>query len=97
MGVPVISLRGDRHSARVGASILTRVGLTEMIAENEDQYVQIGMELAKDLDRLEQLRADLRTRMQGSALCDGFSFARALEKTYQKIWKNRCQPDSVFN
>jgi predicted O-linked N-acetylglucosamine transferase (SPINDLY family) len=93
MGIPVITLRGDCHSARVGTSILTRVGLTEMIAEGEEQYVRIGMELAKDLDRLEQLRAGMRTRMQHSVLCDGKSFTRAMEDVYQKVWKNWCQTD----
>ena len=92
MGVPVITLRGDRHSARVGASILTRVGLSELIAEDENQYLQIGIELASDLDRLGKFRTSLRRRMQRSPLSDGRSFTRTLEDTFQRIWKHHCQP-----
>jgi predicted O-linked N-acetylglucosamine transferase (SPINDLY family) len=95
MGVPVISLRGDRHSSRVGASILSRVGLGELIAESEQQYVQIGMELARNPERLEKLRAEMRSRMCNTELCNGELFARNIEHTYQKIWRNWCQTDSV--
>jgi predicted O-linked N-acetylglucosamine transferase (SPINDLY family) len=94
MGVPVITLRGDVHSARVGASILTRVGLTEMIAEDPDQYVQIGMDLAKDLDRLAQLRAGMRKRMRHSLLCEAKSFTRDMEDVFRKVWQNWCRTDS---
>jgi predicted O-linked N-acetylglucosamine transferase (SPINDLY family) len=91
MGVPVITLRGDRHAGRVGASILTRVGLEELIAESEAQYVEIGMKLAINLNGLEMLRAGMRARMKASALCDGKSFARTMENSFQMVWKNWCQ------
>ena len=86
MGVPVITLRGDRHAGRVGASILTRLGLAEMVAHDEAGYVQIGMELAADISVLEKLRAGLRLRMQTSGLCDGKSFARTMENVLQHLW-----------
>jgi len=91
MGVPVITLRGDRHAGRVGASILTRMGLKDMVAESQDQYVGIGIKLAQDMTALENLRADLRSRMQSSGLCDGRSFARIMEKSFHKLWQNCCQ------
>ena len=86
MGVPVIALRGDRHAGRVGASILTRVGLEDLIAESQDQYIDIGMKLAQDMNGLENLRSGMRLRMQSSALCDGKSFARIMENTFQSLW-----------
>jgi predicted O-linked N-acetylglucosamine transferase (SPINDLY family) len=91
MGVPVITLRGDRHAGRVGASLLTRVGLKELIAESEAHYIEIGKKLARDLDGLEELRTDLRARMQASTLCDGQSFARMMENTFRLFWKTWCQ------
>ena len=97
MGVPVITLRGERHAGRVGASILTRIGLGEMVAESQDQYVRIGTELAKDMNALENLRAGLRLRMQSSALCDGRAFARSMENTFQKVWRNWCQKNDQNN
>jgi predicted O-linked N-acetylglucosamine transferase (SPINDLY family) len=91
MGVPVITLRGERHAGRVGASILARMGLEEMVAESQDQYVGIGIKLAQDMTALENLRSDLRSRMQSSGPCDGRSFARSMETTLQKLWQNCCQ------
>jgi predicted O-linked N-acetylglucosamine transferase (SPINDLY family) len=86
MGVPVITLRGDRHAGRVGASILTRLCLAEMVAENIDQYVGIGIKLAGDMNALEDLRSGMRPRMLSSVLCDGKSFALILENTFQNLW-----------
>jgi len=48
MGVPVIILAGDRHAGRVGASILTHVGLSELIAGDMDGYVNTAVQLAKN-------------------------------------------------
>jgi predicted O-linked N-acetylglucosamine transferase (SPINDLY family) len=91
MGVPVITLQGDRHAGRVGVSILNRMGLEELVAKGQDQYVGIGIKLAQDINALENLRADLRSRMKSSDLCDGRSFARIIEKSFQKLWQNCCQ------
>ena len=48
MGVPVVTLRGDRHVGRVGTSILYHIGLSELIAENKEQYVNKAIILAND-------------------------------------------------
>jgi predicted O-linked N-acetylglucosamine transferase (SPINDLY family) len=90
MGVPVITLRGNRHAGRVGASILTRVGLEELIAESEEQYVETGIKLAQDLDGLKNLRAEMRPRMQASPLCDGKNFAGIMEKVFRGMWHSWC-------
>jgi predicted O-linked N-acetylglucosamine transferase (SPINDLY family)/predicted SAM-dependent methyltransferase len=91
MGVPVIVLRGDRHAGRVGASILSRVGLDEFIAEDTDAYVLKIVALAQDHDRLAFLRETLRDRMVVSPLCDGPGFSRILENAYRVMWKKWCQ------
>ena len=85
MGIPVVTLKGDRHSARVGASLLTRVGLKELITESEDEYIARTVELAGDLDRLRELRAGMRERIMESPLCDSRSFARSVEDIYMQI------------
>jgi predicted O-linked N-acetylglucosamine transferase (SPINDLY family) len=70
---------------------LTRISLKGWVAESQDQYVGIGIKLAQDINAIENLRADLRSRMQSSDLCDGRSFARIIEKSFQKLWQNCCQ------
>ncbi|MDH5189019.1 MAG: tetratricopeptide repeat protein [Rhodospirillaceae bacterium] len=88
MGVPVVTLCGDDHRSRVGASILKRVGLDDCVAENAQSYVTIAAELARDTSRRMELRAGMRDNM--STLCDGVSFAREMEKAYRSMWYNWC-------
>jgi predicted O-linked N-acetylglucosamine transferase (SPINDLY family) len=86
MGVPVISLAGDRHAGRVGASILTNVGLTDFIAQDIDGYIQLAVEMAANPTYLQEIRRGLRKRMLDSPLCDARSFASDIEKAYQDMW-----------
>lgn len=90
MGVPVVTLAGDHHCARVGANLLARIGLEELVAESADAYVQKAVAMAQDLPRLAQLRAELRGRMQHSPLCDAMGFTRTLEAAYRDMWRNWC-------
>jgi len=90
MGVPVITLAGDRHSGRVGASILTRVGLADLVAETKAAYVEKAVALANDLDRLSALRNGLRDRLGRSPLCDAPSFVRDIEAAYREMWRRVC-------
>jgi predicted O-linked N-acetylglucosamine transferase (SPINDLY family) len=76
MGVPVVTLRGDRHAGRVGASLLSQVGLTDLIANSVEEYVEIAHALAVDPERLLDLRRTLRPRLAASPLCDGPAFAQ---------------------
>jgi predicted O-linked N-acetylglucosamine transferase (SPINDLY family)/ADP-heptose:LPS heptosyltransferase len=90
MGVPVVTLRGDRHAARVGASIMTTIGLDTLIAPTPDDYVATAVRLAGDLDGLAALRAGLRERVRASALCDAAAFARAIEAAFRTMWGEWC-------
>lgn len=85
MGVPVITLKGNRHLSRVGTSLLTQLGLTELIADSVDDYVQCAIDLANDADRLITLRAGMRERMQASPLLDHAGFTRRLEDAYREM------------
>lgn len=90
MGIPVVSLAGRCHVSRVGASLLSCVGLPELIARSAEEYVSIAAGLAKDLPRLAELRGTLRARMRGSPLMDGKRFARDIEQAYRQMWRNWC-------
>jgi len=75
MGVPVVTLAGDRHAARVGASLLSAVGLDDWITTDVDAYVARAARAAADVDALSRLRPGLRQRVAASPLCDGPGFA----------------------
>jgi len=91
MGVPVVSLVGRTAVGRGGASILTNVGVPELIARTPQQYAQIATDLANDLPRLAELRRTLRQRMQASPLMDAPRFARNVEAAYRQMWRNWCE------
>jgi predicted O-linked N-acetylglucosamine transferase (SPINDLY family) len=90
MGVPVVSLVGSRSVSRAGLSLLSNVGLPELVARNEDDYVKIAVELAADLPRLSELRSNLRQSMLASPLTDAAQFARDVEAAYRRMWQNWC-------
>lgn len=90
MGVPVVSLIGDRHSARVGLSLLSAVGLADLAVGSEDAFVRVATGLACDHERLAQLRSALRARVM-SAVGDVADYARRLNHAVRCMWQEACK------
>ena len=87
MGAPVVSLAGSTPMSRAGLSQLTNIGLPDLAAHSETEYVNIAESLAKDLPRLAELRSTLRARMRASPLTDAVGFARHIEGAYREMWE----------
>ena len=79
MGVPVVTLAGERFVGRVGASVLSALGLEELVASDEEGYVARAVALAEDRRRLADLRRSLRPRLAASPLCDAPGYTRTFE------------------
>ncbi|MBX3358547.1 MAG: tetratricopeptide repeat protein [Phycisphaeraceae bacterium] len=97
MGVPVVTLRGDRHAGRVGESLLLAAGapagdnpLGWLVADTEEAYLQIAADLATDRARLKSLRASLRAAMQSSPLRDEAGFAARFGAALRSAWHAWC-------
>jgi predicted O-linked N-acetylglucosamine transferase (SPINDLY family) len=90
MGVPVVTLAGQRSVSRAGWSQLSNLGLPELVAFSQEDYIQIATKLAGDIPQLMELRATLRRRMQTSPLMDGPRFARSIEAAYRAMWRQWC-------
>ncbi len=90
MGVPVVTLSGRIAVSRGGRSILSNIGLPELIAETPEQYVEIAVALANDLPRLSELRPTLRERVERSPLRDPVRHARDVETAYREMWRTWC-------
>ena len=92
MGVPLITLRGQSYAGRMAASILSRIGLDQFIAETPQQYVDLAVQWSKRLPDLAALRAAMRDRLRRSPLCDAARFVRELEAAYRHAWHEWCAP-----
>lgn len=90
MGVPLVTRAGPTQISRFAASTLTHVGLEDLVVTTEDAYVQRAISLARDVDRLRQLRRTLRGRMEASSLCDSSRLARSVESAYGDMWARWC-------
>lgn len=93
MGVPVITLAGEKMISRCGVAILSRVGLEECITNSDEEYLQCAIQFAENLPGLNLIRQSLRERMS-TANCDPQNVTRHLEAAYRKAWRDWCQGGS---
>jgi predicted O-linked N-acetylglucosamine transferase (SPINDLY family) len=87
MGVPVVTCPGETFASRHSFGHLSNVGLTDTIARDTDEYVELAVSLAGDPARLAGLRSGLRERMAASPLCDGQRFAGHLMALLHDVWE----------
>jgi predicted O-linked N-acetylglucosamine transferase (SPINDLY family) len=89
MGVPNVTLIGDRIIQRTSASILTVLGLPEFIAHTTDEYIAIAVAMVTtQRAHLADVRATLRARMQASPILTGY--VEAVETRYRELWRAWC-------
>ncbi len=88
MGVPLLTTLGDRHAARVSASILTSVGHEELVASDENEFIAIGKALSNDPEKLKELRSTLRNDVKRSPLSSGKRIAEEIEAIYREFYKS---------
>lgn len=78
MGVPVLGLRGDRQSNRIGESFVQAIGFPEWMVESSHDLIDTVRALGEAIDERIHLRRDLRSRLEGSVLCDVSGLAEAV-------------------
>jgi predicted O-linked N-acetylglucosamine transferase (SPINDLY family) len=94
MGVPFVTLAGDRSVSRCGATLLSSLGLEDWVAHEPESYVQKVLAALDDLPALNELRQSLRSRLKPSD--DGRSgrVAFELDAAYRTMWRHWCQSGS---
>lgn len=90
MGVPVLTVSGERTASRYATAVLSCMGLEDLVAGDADQMAAVAARLAGDRDGLRALRASLRDRMLSSPLGDAAGFTRAMEDAYRDMWAQWC-------
>ncbi len=91
MGVPVVTLAGERPVSRIGASLLTRAGFVSLVASSPAQYLEVAAALASDRKRRAALAGSVRQRLAASPLCDAPAYARSVEFAYRALWRHWCR------
>jgi len=86
MGVPLIALEGKTTVARLGAGFLQSIGLTELVAKDEAEYVRIACQLAADTNRLASYRTTLRAKLLEEPEADPTALTRELEQFLFSAW-----------
>ena len=86
MGVPVLTLVGERFVSRQGLQILMNVGLNEWISFNKEEYVSKAINFSRNLDKISTIRKNLRKKLLESPICN----ARRFSKNFENIFKHCC-------
>ena len=87
MGVPAVTLAGDRPVGRIGTSLMTNLGLAQWVAKDEQEYEDKAVSFAQDIPTLVNLRMGMRERMQSCAVMDETAFARDVEQAFKIMWQ----------
>jgi protein O-GlcNAc transferase len=89
-GLPVLTCSGDTFAGRVAGSLLTAIGMPELITESLEGYERTALALARDPQRLIALRHKLETNRDASALFDLPKCTLHIEAAYTRMWQNWC-------
>ena len=91
MGVPVLTLSGERFLSRQGVGLLMNAGLPEWVASSPDDYVARAVSHAMNLERLAALRKGLRQQVLASPIFDAKRFAQHFENALRSMWREWCK------
>ncbi len=91
MGVPIITLYGDRHAGRMVSSVLTYCGMENWIAYSKEEYLNKACSVSQDFKHLQEIRRELRSKMIQSSLCNKGLYADNIGKQFIKAWKKYCE------
>jgi tetratricopeptide (TPR) repeat protein len=97
MGVPVITHPMSRVVSRQTHAILHQIGLAELSAETLDDYIQNAVKLAKDTEKLNQLRQTLRQRMQSATLMDAQHITNSLEAVLINLYQHTYEEQQTMS
>lgn len=90
LGVPTLTMAGRTFRERAGMSLLSNLGLDELVSRDIGEYVGKAVELGRNPGRLAALRTDLRERMRASPILDAARYVEDLESLYRQAWRGWC-------
>jgi predicted O-linked N-acetylglucosamine transferase (SPINDLY family) len=97
-GLPLLTLIGDTFAGRVAASLLTAVGLPELITTTPQEYEELAIELATNPERLAMVKDKLASNRATAPLFDTRRYTRHIEAAYIAMYerhKANLPPDHI--
>jgi protein O-GlcNAc transferase len=88
MGVPVVTIEGSRHAARVSSSLLRAAGCPELVAQDAAAFCEIARQLVSSESRIAEYRFSLRDRMSKSPLMDAQRYAQRFFGALRHAWES---------
>ncbi len=88
MGVPVLTLSGEAFVSRVAGSLLSYLGMTDLIASNLDEYSAKADALLRQPGLLHSTRVKLADKLKQTDLFNGRAFSRKIEEAYRAMWRS---------
>jgi predicted O-linked N-acetylglucosamine transferase (SPINDLY family) len=98
-GLPVLTWLGETFSARVAASLLSAIGLPELVANSQAEYEALAVALATQPERLKDIKQKLADNRLTAPLFDTVRFKRHIEAAYTQIYEryqNGLMPDHIY-
>ena len=89
MGHPVITRAGLPSHGRLAAAHVTAAGHPEWITQSEEDYINLAVDLAENIEKLAIIRQSLRAELEASPLMDYQGFARKIGDAYCAMWEQK--------
>jgi predicted O-linked N-acetylglucosamine transferase (SPINDLY family) len=95
MGIPTLTLEGNRHSSRIGTCLMKALGLDDWVAKDHQSFIKKAIDFSKDLESLNTIRTTMRKRILESSISNKKTYARALENTFRNVWCKWCEKQRI--
>lgn len=98
-GLPVLTLRGDTFPGRVSASLLTAIGLPQLITYSEDEYVDLAIDFAKTPIKMQEMKVKLNKNITTEPLFNSNIFSKNIEMLYSKMmarYSAGLMPETIY-
>ena len=95
MGLPLLTCIGEAFASRVAASLLTALGLPELIADNTSEYEAMAIDLARQPDKLKRLRQQLKANLNNANLFNTPLFSKHIESAYQQMYQKHRRGEAM--
>lgn len=90
MGVPIVTLPGVGFPSRVCASLCRAAGIEELVCDTPGRYESMAIELARNPEKLRDIKQKLIQALPTSALFDTRRTVRELEELFESMWTAHC-------